>query len=93
MASTTTLKLPPELKARIAELAEQTGRTSHSLMVEAIEREIEREERMRAFVKDAQRADRAMDRAGGAYAAEDVHRWLEQIARGRKAARPKPWRR
>jgi predicted transcriptional regulator len=93
MASTTTLKLPPDLRERVARLAKQTGRTPHSLMVEAIEKEVRREVRMRAFILEAQRADRAIDRTGEAYAAEDVHRWLRGLARGRKVPRPKPWRR
>ncbi len=93
MSSTTTLKLSPELSARVAKLAKQTGRTPHSLMVEAIEKEVQREVRMRAFIKEAERADRAMDRTGEAYAAEDVHRWLRSLATGKKTPRPKPWRR
>jgi predicted transcriptional regulator len=92
MSTTTTLKLSAELRAEVARLAEQTGRTPHSLMVEAIEKEVEREVRMRAFIREAQRADRAMDRSGEAYAADDVHRWLTRLATGKKALRPKPWR-
>ena len=53
MATTTTLKLSEKLKARIARLAKATGRTAHSLMVEALEREVTREERMKAFVREA----------------------------------------
>ena len=37
--TTTTLKLPDKLKARIARLAKQTGQTSHSLMLRALERD------------------------------------------------------
>lgn len=92
MASTTTLKLPPELKSRLAALAKRSGRSAHSLMLEAIERHTTREERMREFVKEALAADRAMERGGEMYAAADVHAWLERLASGKKAARPKPWR-
>ena len=91
MSVTTTLKLSPELKARVATLAKQTGRTAHSLMIEALERQLEREERMRAFVQDAIEADAEIDRTGEVYAAEDVHVWLERLAKNRKAKRPKPW--
>jgi len=92
MASTTTLKLSPELKSRVAALAKKTGCSAHSLMLEAIERHTEREERMREFVKEALAADRAMDSGGAVYAADDVHAWIERLARGKNAARPKPWR-
>jgi predicted transcriptional regulator len=92
MAVTTTLKLPEKLKARIARLARATGRTAHSLMVEALEREVAREERMKAFVEEALAAKADIDAGGAVYRAEDVHAWLERLARDRKAARPQPWR-
>jgi predicted transcriptional regulator len=92
MTSTTTLKLPPELRSRLAALAKKTGRSAHSLMLEAIERHTAREERTREFVKEALAADRAIDRGGEVYAAADVHAWLERLAKGKKPARPKPWR-
>ena len=91
-STTTTLKLPPALKARVAALAKKSGRSPHNLMLEAIERHTTREERMHEFVKEALAADRDIDRNGGVYAAADVHAWLERLARNKKAARPKPWR-
>ena len=33
MAATTTIRLPPELRARLNALADQTGRSAHSLIV------------------------------------------------------------
>lgn len=92
MTSTTTLKLPEKLKARIARLAKQSGRTAHSLMVEALEREVAREERMRDFVREALDADRGVEDGAGVYRAKDVHAWLERLARDPKAPRPKSWR-
>lgn len=88
----TTLKLPEKLKARVARLASQTERTPHSVMVEAIAREVEREERYRQFVNEALAADRAIDRGAPVYAADDVHAWLKQLASGAKTKRPKAWR-
>ncbi len=93
MATSTTLKLPEKLKTRIARLAKETGRSAHSLMVEALEREIAREERMRDFVREALAADAAVEEGAAVYRAEDVHAWLERLAHKRRAARPKPWRR
>ncbi|HLF39435.1 MAG TPA: ribbon-helix-helix protein, CopG family [Burkholderiales bacterium] len=92
MAITTTLKLPEKLKARIARLAKATGRTAHSLMIDALEREVTREERMKAFVREALAAKADVEAGGAVYRAEDVHAWLERLARDRKAARPQPWR-
>ncbi len=93
MADTTTLKLPEHLKARIARLARQTGRAPHAVMLEALEREIAREERMRKFVREALAADAAIEAGAEVYRAEDVHAWLERLAQGGKPRRPAPWRR
>ena len=92
MTSPTTIKLPDKLKARIARLAKETGRSAHSLMVEALEREVAREERMREFVREAMAADSGVEEGAAVYRAEDVHAWLERLAKNPKAAWPKPWR-
>ncbi len=93
MATSTTLKLPDKLKLRIARLAKETGRSAHSLMVEALEREVVREERMREFVREALAADIGVEEGAAVYRAKDVHAWLERLPRNPKAARPKAWRR
>jgi predicted transcriptional regulator len=93
MKSSTTLKLPSQLKARIARLAKQTKTTPHAFMVDALERQTAREEKMAAFVKEAMAADRAIEEGGEVYAAEDVHAWMGRLARGERPPRPKPWRR
>lgn len=93
MAATTTLKLPEKLKARIARLSKLTGQTQHSLMIRALEREVSREERVRDFVKAALASDAAIDAGAAVYRAEDVHDWMERIARGERPPRPAPWRR
>jgi predicted transcriptional regulator len=91
--NTTSVKLPPKLKARITALARKSGRSAHSFIVEAVERHAEREERVQAFVREALAADADIERTGKMYRAEDVHAWLGRLAKGRKTARPKPWRR
>jgi predicted transcriptional regulator len=93
MSSTTTIRLPPKLRARVQTLARQVGRSAHSLIVEAVERHAAYEERMRRLVREALAADAEVDRTGEVYRADDVHAWMERLARGETAARPKPWRR
>ncbi len=88
----TTLKIPQKLKARVLRLAKKSDRTPHSLMIEAIAREVEREERYRSFINEALAADRAIDRGAPVYAADDVHAWMKQLAAGKKVPRPKAWR-
>ncbi|MDE2136387.1 MAG: ribbon-helix-helix protein, CopG family [Gammaproteobacteria bacterium] len=93
MVDTTTVKLPPKLKARVTALARKTGRSAHSFIVEAVERHTQREERVYDFVKEALAADADIERTGEVYRAEDVHAWLERLAKGEKPSRPKPWQR
>jgi predicted transcriptional regulator len=93
MSATTTIRLPPKLRARIASLAKQTGRSAHSFIVEAVERHAAYEEQMRDLVKEAMHADAEIDRTGEVYRAADVHAWMDRLAQGGSAARPKPWRR
>lgn len=92
MNKSTTLKLPSKLKARIAKVAKATGRTPHAFMVEALERQTSREERMEEFIQEALAADQGVDAGDDVYLAADVHAWLRRRARGENPPRPKPWR-
>lgn len=92
MTTSTTLKLPKELKARINRLASEKGLSAHGLMIAALEREIAREERLRDFVEEALAADRAVEEGAAVYGADDVHAWLDRRASGESVARPTPWR-
>ena len=67
MTATTTLKLPERLKSRIARLAKETKRSAHSLMIEALERQVAREERMREFVREALVSDAAVEEGAAVY--------------------------
>lgn len=93
MAATTTIRLPPKLRARLGSLARQTGRSAHSLILEAVERHAGYEEQMRSLVKEALAADADIEKTGAIYRADDVHAWMKRLAAGDSAARPKPWRR
>ena len=62
-------------------------------MVQAIERETAREERMRDFVREALASKADVEAGGAVYRAEDVHAWMERLAKGEKPPRPSPWRR
>ena len=85
--------MPTALKTRIARIAKKTGQTPHAFMLEALERQTEREERIEAFVQEALAADEEIEAGGEVYAAADVHAWLERLARGERTARPKACRR
>ena len=92
MAETTTIRLPPKLRARLASLAQQTGRSAHSLIVEAVERHADYEEQLQRLVKEALAADADIEKSGELYRAEDVHAWMSRLAASETATRPKPWR-
>jgi len=93
MAATTTLKLPEKLKARIARIASQTGRSAHSVMLEALEREMTRTERVREFVREALASDAAVEAGAAVCRAEDAHAGRGRRARAGHPPRPRPWRR
>ena len=93
MADTTTIRLPPKLRARLRAIGKETDRSVHSLIVEAVEKHAAYEEQMRKLVNEALAADEAIDRTGEVYRAEDVHAWVDRLAQGTTSPRPKPWRR
>ena len=88
-ATTTTIKLPADLKQRIAPLAEAAGKTAHAWMVEALERQAALAEAREAFLRDAGASAADIDAGGALYAAEDVAAYLLSRAAGKAAARPR----
>ena len=73
MAATNTVRLPPKLRARLGTLARQTGRSAHSLIIDAVERHTDYEEQLRNLVKEALAADAEIEKSGEVFRAEDVH--------------------
>ena len=90
----TTLKLSPALKARVASVVDGTGKSPHAFMVQAIEEETRRAELRKQFVADALTAREDFRRTGKAYALEDVRSYYAARAAGKPARRPrlKRWR-
>lgn len=93
MANSTTLKLPEDLKQRIAPLAKSAGKTPHAWMVEALGTQASLAEKRQAFVADARAAEKEVRETGLVYRAEEVHRYVLARVAGKKARRPKPVRR
>ncbi len=90
----TTLKLPAELKKRVAALVEGTGKSAHAFMVDAITQQVNLAERRKAFIADAKTAEEDMHRTGKGYPAEDVHAYMGARSQGKMVPRPKAkrWR-
>lgn len=90
MTATTTLKLPDDLKARIATAAKQTGKTSHAFMVEALQLQTELAERRHEFIQSALLAEQEVAQYGLVYDADEVFSYLRDRLAGRPAQDPKP---
>jgi predicted transcriptional regulator len=88
-SATTTIKLPDNLKQRIAPLAEAAGKTAHAWMVEALERQAAMAEAREAFLQEAEASAAEIDAGGALFAAEDVAAYLLSRAAGKSPARPK----
>ena len=90
MASTTTLKLPKELKARITSAAQAVGKSPHAFMVEALETQARLAELRLSFINDAVASAADVDAGGALYAMEDVHSYIFARTAGKTVKRPEP---
>lgn len=88
--STTTIRLPEELKARIEKLAAARGSTVHGFMVDAIAQAAEQTERQQSFDAEVQRRWKKLLRSGEYHSAEDMRAYAMKLARGETPDRPVP---
>lgn len=89
MTSATTLKLPDELKQRVAAAAAAAGKSPHAFMIEAIESQTQLAERRHAFIESALVAEEEVAQYGLVYDGDEVLSYLKARLEGRKAARPR----
>ena len=90
MPSPTTLKLPDELRSRLAAQAQAEGKTPHAYMVEALKEKADRMDRRQEYLAADEATFREYERTGIAYAMEDVEQYILGITAGRKVRRPRP---
>jgi len=90
MATPTTLKVPDDLRARLAAQAEAEGKSAHAYMLEALREKADREDRRREYLAAGAEALGVYERTGIAYAMEDVERYILGVAAGKKPKPPKP---
>ncbi|OGT80508.1 MAG: CopG family transcriptional regulator [Gammaproteobacteria bacterium RIFCSPLOWO2_02_FULL_61_13] len=88
--STTTIRLPPELKQRVASAAERAGTTAHSFILEAIAEKAEQAELRGAFRETAEQRYAAIVASGKTVPWKEMRRYLERRVEGSKVSRPKP---
>lgn len=86
--STTTIRLPDELKARIASAAERAGKTPHSFILEAIAEKTEMEEQRASFDAEADARFARLLKTGKSIPWADMRGYLEERVAGIPAKRP-----
>jgi predicted transcriptional regulator len=87
--STTTIRLPPDLKKRIARAAERAGITAHGFILEAIAEKAEQEERRGEFQETAESRYAGIVDSGKTVPWSEMRRYLERRLSGGKMRRPK----
>ncbi len=88
--STTTIRIPGDLKARLSKVAESIGSTSHALIIDAIADRVEAEERRNDFLDTAQMRLAKITESGETIPWSQMKRYLKARVSGQEASRPKP---
>ncbi|CAI0693010.1 ribbon-helix-helix domain-containing protein [Serratia quinivorans] len=83
---TTTIRIPEELKARVAAVAEQAGVTSHSFILQAIAEKTQQEELRRNFEEEAEKRYANIVATGETIPWRDMRSYLESYVAGDTAA-------
>lgn len=86
--STTTIRLPEALKARITAAAKRAGTTPHSFILEAIAEKAEQEERRADFNQVAEERYARIVATGKTIPWNEMRSYLEDRVAGGKARRP-----
>ena len=88
--TTTTIRLPPELKARVARAAARAGTTAHGFILEAIAEKAGQAELQAEFLGTAEERYAGIVATGKTVPWKDMRRYLERRVKGDKPTRPKP---
>ena len=86
--STTTIRVPEELKARVVQAAERAGTTSHGFILEAIAEKAERDEQRSDFHDTADRRYAGIVAGGKTVAWSEMRRYLEDRLAGQNKSPP-----
>lgn len=87
--STTTIRLPEDLKDRIAHAAERAGMTSHAFILDAIVDRVDEEERRNDIHDTAERRYAEIVASGMTIPWSEMRTYLENRLAGKKTSRPK----
>lgn len=88
--STTTIRIPDELKARLSRIAEQQGMSTHGLIIEAIAEKADALERRQSLYAEAEARYAKVLQTGLAVTWEDMREYLDARMAGKHPPRPVP---
>lgn len=86
--STTTIRLPEDLKARVAAAAKRSGTSTHGFILEAIAEKAAQDELRADFDAVAEARYAAIVSSGKTIAWEEMRGYLEERLAGKNAKRP-----
>jgi predicted transcriptional regulator len=86
--STTTIRLPDDLKARVASAAERSGKTTHSFILEAIAEKAELEEQRADFYAEADARFAEIVETGETIPWSEMRQYLEDRVAGKTVPHP-----
>ncbi len=86
--STTTIRLPDELKEKVSRAAKRAGTTPHNFILEAIAEKAELMEQRNNFLSVAESRYSAIVVSGRTIPWADMQRYLKEKVVGKKVTRP-----
>ncbi len=87
--TTTSLKLPDDIKQRVTNSAQEQGISPHAFMLQAIEQAVSSAELQAKLFADARKSHLKTLQSGEGYDAEEVHAYIKARIRKQTADRPK----
>jgi predicted transcriptional regulator len=88
--STTTIRLPEDLKARVALAAKRSGTTAHGFILEAIAEKADQDERRASFLDVAEERYADIVASGKTIRWTEMRSYLEGRLAGKAVKRPVP---
>ena len=86
--STTTIRLPEDLKTRVAAAAKRSGTTTHNFILEAIAKKTEQDDRRADFDAVAEDRYARIVATGNTIPWQEMHRYLEERLVNKEVKRP-----
>jgi len=86
--STTTIRLPDDLKTRVAAAAKRAGKTTHSFILEAVAEKTDDTERRSDFNELAEKRYAAIAASGKTIPWSEMRAYLERRIAGKRPRRP-----